>query len=252
MNRLSHEKAAERKTFEPLTFTRKTNVLMNEENMFTTMASTLAMTTTSFNKSEQVAGTTKITAPATDTDDDDDDGASTRGDKSPESVVQINKSTILITDELSRSFESKNLTDESLNDNQRYNNATVSPMIRNRQENTLNIMNGFKRTQSKEAVTSDQFNVDSDIDFMTDGDIMCPAKCNSIGSLVPISCDAVRRHCRCKSGVTGIQCDTCDSGHWGFHLIVDENTSCQRKLQLNCILCHLVILIICLFIFISR
>ena len=228
MNRLSPEKAVERKASEPLTFTRKTNVLMNEENVFTTMPSTLAMTTTSFNKSEQVAGTSKISAPA----DAEDDDASTRGDKPLVSApaVEINKSTILITDESLRSFKS-NLTDESLNDNQRRNHhRTASAIARGGQgsKSRLNDING-QDNSSKYTVSSAQSNVDSDIDFLTDGDIMCPVKCNSIGSLVPISCDSLSKHCRCKPGVTGVQCDTCHSGHWGFHLIVDENGSCQGK-----------------------
>lgn len=72
---------------------------------------------------------------------------------------------------------------------------------------------------------------DADVDFLTDGDKVCPVKCNSLGSMVPISCDPINKTCKCKPGVTGRNCDRCQSQFWGIHLITSENDlqGCARK-----------------------
>lgn len=72
---------------------------------------------------------------------------------------------------------------------------------------------------------------DADIDFLTDGDKVCPVKCNAIGSMVPISCDPIRKICKCKSGVAGRQCDRCDSLFWGLHLIASQTEGCTGGLH---------------------
>lgn len=227
MNRLSHERAVDRKLSPLITGdTSKTNVLMNGENMFTTLPpiTTSSMRTTSFNKSSvQVAAVTATTVALSTTHHD----VSTQEDK--RLAIHMNKSTILITDESLKNFKTT-LTDESLHDNHRRNHdasAASTGLLAGGMTSDTTTALARANSSSKYNVSSVSF--DSDIDFLTDGDIMCPVKCNSIGSMVPIACDSLSRHCRCKAGVTGVQCDRCQVNHWGFHLIVDENGSCKRE-----------------------